>query len=64
MVVRLYSPPSNIRPEGEAQLECRDLIMIIIINTELTRTVGDIRANASQVIELTFISKITSSLAG
>ena len=66
MVVELAGlpPPSNIRPEGEDQLEWAYLIMIIIINSELTRTVGDIRANASQVIELTFISKITSSLAG
>ena len=63
-MVRLLLPPSNIRPEGEDQLEWSRLIMIIIINTELTRTVGNIRANDSQVIELIFISKITSSLAG
>ena len=47
MVVRLKTPPSNIGPEGEAQLECADLIMAIIINTELKRVVGNIRANAS-----------------
>ena len=64
VVVRLWTPPSNIRPEGEDQLEWSRLIMIIIVNTELTWTVGNIRANASQVIELIFISKITFSLAG
>ena len=64
VVVELPPPPSNIRPEGEDQLESPSLITIIIINTELTRTVGNIRANASQVIELIFVSKITSNLAG
>ena len=63
-LLAIYEPPSKISPDGEAQLECECLIMIIIINTELTRTVGNIRANASQVIELIFISKITFSLAG
>ena len=62
--MELLEPPSNIRPDGEAQLECQYLIMRIIMNTELTRTVGNIRANATQVIELIFISKITSDLAG
>ena len=36
-----------------------DIMIRILINTELTRTVGNIRANASQGIELIFISKIT-----
>ena len=57
-------PPSNIRPEGEDQLECPNLIMIVIINTELTSTVGNICSNGSQVVGLIFIGKITSPLAG
>ena len=41
-------PPSNISPDGEAQLDGPDLIMIII-NTELKRTFGNIGANVSHV---------------
>ena len=42
VVLGLPRPPSNIRPEGEDQLEWSYLKMIIIINTELTRKVGNI----------------------
>ena len=72
MVLRLLGfspPPSNITPSGESQLENCDLIIIIISNTELTRTVRDISDNGSLNIIISFlslfifISQITSSLA-
>ena len=42
MVLELPPPPSNIGPEGEAQLECLYLIIIIIINTELKKDVAEL----------------------
>ena len=45
VLLALPEPPINITPAGESQLEWPYLIMIIIINTELTRTVRDISDN-------------------
>ena len=69
VVLGLPRPPINITPAGESQLQRAYLIIIIISNTELTRTVRDISDNGSLNIIISFlslfifISQITSSLA-
>ena len=69
VVLLLPLPPINIIPDGEAQLEWRDLIMKIVlhISLELTSTVRNMSDDSSRnVISnllLIFNCKITSPLA-